>query len=350
MIVLSRIKSIRKIGVIPTFDMEVETDHSYIANGIVVHNSENPNMQNFPASNEVRNIIIPRPGYSFIDRDFSQAELRVAAEYSMDDAMLKAFRDNADPHWDAVMEFFGIKFPYRPEKIDGKYLDKTIEDVKDFISKTKDLSALSTEAMYEEIIKQIKEWDSLRAMIKTIVFGVLYGAGPHAIAQQLYPGKFDYYDEEKKQATLDECQSLIDKWFASKPKVKQWIESVHEFQKQHRFVETMFGRRRYLLFTNSNYWKFSSAALREGPNTKIQSTASDMCCMAAIYLQREINKYPEDDCRIINIVHDNIILEAPDARIAFWDDIMKDCMEVKANVLKHVKMQTSTQITKKWEK
>ena len=183
-------------------------------------------------------------------------------------------------------------------------------------------------------------------------FSILYGSSEYGLARNIYKDTYDYVTETKRKEYLAECKDLLESWFKAVPNIKKWLEDNFAFAKKHGYVETMFGRRRYLVFSGSNYWKFQNSARREAGNTPIQSTASDICCLAAIEFQRFIN-HPEnraDGCRIVNIVHDNILAEVPDEKAEYYAKALKEIMEHKVNPLKLVPLKVDGKITKRWDK
>ena len=183
----------------------------------------------------------------------------------------------------------------------------------------------------------------------TLNFQIGYGATKFGVAHKLYPD-FQYMSQIKQKEALNEAQKLIDLWFEKAPSVKTWMDATVKSAREKMWVTNMFGRRRYLCFINSNYFAFKSSAEREGGNTPIQSTASDICSLAAVKVHELFSQYPEDDCRIVNIVHDNIISEILDDRLDFYRPKIEHIMAIEANILKSVKLDLDVSVTKKWTK
>lgn len=310
--------------------------------------SSDPNMQNIPAENEIRNICIAREGYSYIDMDYSAAELRVLAEVSDQEDWIEGFKNDFDPHWAMAKKMFNIPLVDRP-KIDKM---QSLIDVGDWLVNLGYLKPgfnINDQNVVEIVTSKIRELEKKRGSSKTVNFAVAYGSGAKGIAEQLYPD-FKFVKKDHQRKYIEEARGLIDAWFKAANKIKKWLDDTHIFAKNHKYVETILGRRRYLVFADSNYKQFSAAAMREAGNTPIQSAASDMCAYASVLIQRHIRNFPKDDCRIVNIVHDNIMLEVPDHRVDYYAPIAVDLMQNKANLLKRVPMKVDYQVTKKWVK
>lgn len=326
--------------------------------------SSDPNMQNIPASNLIKNIFVPREGYSFLDLDYSQAELRVVAEYANEQTFIDAYLNRRDIHWDMTMKMFNITYPYRPEKKSFKHITElakfldiqldsnfTEENWESFL-KQEDAKTYTFPESMVALFDTIKKWDKLRGFAKTLNFSILYGSSEYGLARNIYKDTYDYVTDTKRKEYLAECKGLLESWFKAVPNIKKWLEDNFEYAKKAGYVKTIFGRRRYLVFSQSNYWKFQNSARREAGNTPIQSTASDICCLAAIGFQRFINlpEHKGDDCRIVNIVHDNILAEVPDAKAKYYFEALKKIMEHDVNPLKKVPLEVDGSITKRWSK
>lgn len=302
--------------------------------------SSSPNMQNIPASSKIRNIFIPREGYSFIDLDYSQMELRIAAEYANDETFIETFKNNKDPHWEMCMRMFNINFPYRPDADSEDDIAAVAKHIGESIDNK------------QKIISTIKDWDKKRGAAKTLNFSILYGSSAYGVAQSIYKDDFNYVSKDKRKQYIKESEKLIDSWFTAAPKIKKWMDDNLKFVKKNRYAKNMFGRIRWLIFINSNYRMFASAAAREAGNTPIQSTASDICSLAAVKFHELINDddHKSDDCRIVNIVHDNILAEVPDNKANYYFEKLKKIMQEDVNILTRVPLDVDGKITKKWEK
>lgn len=320
-------------------------------------NSRNPNLQNMPASNLIRNAFIPRPGYVFLDLDYSGAELRVVSDVAQEQNFIEEYLKYRDPdlHWKMARLMYNIPFESRL-KIDstndlvaiGKYLFKSDFCYDDsFVNKHQDISV--AEFQKKSIFNKIKEFDSYRQFGKTLNFSILYGTTKYGLAANLHKDFF-FVDDFQKEIYLDEAQELINNWFKNVPGITRWLQQNIDDATKKSYIDNVYGRRRWLLFLNSNIPSLVSAAKRETGNTPIQSLASDICSVAAIELKRFYDKNPEDDCRIVNLVHDNIISEVPEEKADFYFSEKVKIMETKSNPLKVVPLVVDGKITKRWEK
>lgn len=213
--------------------------------------SSNPNMQNIPRNKMIKNLLIATPGYKLLQLDYSQAELRVLAMLSDDDALIQIYKDGRDLH-DAVADMmFG----------EGGHQDK-----------------------------------ELRNLAKTINFGIVYGRGPSSIA-------------EKFGKSMDEAKGIIAKWFAPMPKVKAFIEERKRMARKGEPCVTPVGRERHFVITNEEMYHIQNEYI----NTPIQSLASDFTMFAVLeiykYLEELNASYGYEVARITTTVHDSIIIE-----------------------------------------
>ena len=215
-------------------------------------------------------------GWSFINADYSQMELRVAAYFSRDENMIKAYRDGLDLHrWVASL-------------------------------------------MFQKPMDQISKME--RYVAKYMDFGVLYGRdlagglsyGPEA--EQIYKSMGRYL-------TNDECAKLQADFFNSFPGLKSWIDSTHAEAISQQYIETPLGRRRRFPFIHSGN---RGAVQRRAVNTKCQSTASDFTLNAIINMTRRL---PKDKCVITFTVHDSIAFICKDEYIDEACTIIREEME-----------------------
>jgi len=215
--------------------------------------SSNPiNLQNIPRTEEARNIFVARSGWSLVEGDLSQAEIRVLAMFSQDRALIEALC-NSDVHKAVASMMFNVKF--------------------------------------EDVTKE------QRQAAKHLAFGVIYGMSPKGLAFEL--GCLEI-----------EAESLIRKFFQAFPAAHEWIRETQRETLRTNKVKTPFGRtRRFELIDEGN----KSEVMRQCVNAPIQSTASDITLMALTYLPTELNcatTYP------VLTVHDSILLETCDDPVA----------------------------------
>jgi len=218
--------------------------------------SHGPNLQNIPIrterGREIRKAFVPRnEEYVFLSADYSQIELRVAAELSSDDGMRQTFVDGGDIHTATAMKVYGL----------------TEEDV--------------TEEM--------------RRRAKTVNFGIIYGISAFGLAERL--------DIPRAQAN-----ELIDQYFEQFPGTKKYMDATIEFAKEKGYVETVTGRRRYLRDINSRNGTVRRGAERNAINSRIQGTAADMIKIAMHKIHHAILNEGMKS-RMLMQVHDELVFD-----------------------------------------
>ena len=180
--------------------------------------SSDPNMQNIPSHNvEIRPVFMARPGYVLMGADFKAQEPRLTAYYSQDENMLEAYRTNKDLY--AVIASAAF---------DNKY-----EDNLEFYPEGTEIEFEGKKVICGKGTHINEAGKARRGQAKTILLGILYGRGAKSIGEQI--GK------NYKQA-----QAIIDKFFESFPRVKEWIDSTHFKAENLGYVEDWYGRKRHL--------------------------------------------------------------------------------------------------------
>ncbi len=232
--------------------------------------SSEPNLQNIPVrtelGKEIRNAFTAKHGYTLVACDYSQFELRLAAVFAKDNAFVRAFQEGADIHTRTAAEI----------------LEKSEEDI----------------TKYE------------RHAAKAINFGILYGMGPRNLARSSGLSK-------------QEAQGFIDKYFELHPGIGNYIDEMKTKAHSDGYVETLFGRRRYLPDVNSGMQMLRAAAERMAVNMPVQGTQADLVKMAMIEVQKWIEK-SELDVKMLLQVHDELVFEIKN------DDIKKAVPKIKA--------------------
>lgn len=221
--------------------------------------STDPNLQNIPIKTEkgrkVRQAFIAEQGKSLLSLDYSQIELRVLAHISGDKGLIKAFQDDLDIHAATAAEVFGV-----------------------------DVKAVSKEH---------------RRIAKAVNFGIAYGQGAYGLAEAL-------------GISRSESKDIIDRYFKKFSGIKDYIESTIEQAHQKKYVETLFGRRRYLTELDSTNAMVKKFGERAAINAPIQGTASDLMKIAMIDVQRALMQ-DKAEISLLLQVHDELIFEgAPD--------------------------------------
>jgi DNA polymerase-1 len=233
--------------------------------------STNPNLQNIPIRTEVgrqiRKAFIPsEPARKLLSADYSQIELRIAAELSGDETMLTAFKNGEDIHRATARVIFGV----------------------DDVSKEQ------------------------RRKAKEVNFGVLYGIQPFGLAQRL-------------DIPQSEAKSLIEQYKQKYPKIFQYTQRVLESARKQGYVETLTGRRRYFPDIHSKNFSIRNAHERAAINTPIQGTAADMIKLAMIHIDRAISSHHLRS-RMILQVHDELLFDMPIEEKDTLSDIVKSAM------------------------
>ncbi len=235
--------------------------------------SSDPNLQNIPMRDDlgrqVRKAFIPTPGYVLIDADYSQVELRILAALSEDENLLDAFHDKADIHKRTATSIFGVR-----------------ED---------------------------QVTPAQRSAAKTVNFSIIYGISDFGLAQDL-------------KITRKEAKAYIESYYDHYSKVKPYMDSLIAFAYDHGYVETYFGRRRYipeLQMKNFNVRKFGERAAMNAP---IQGTAADIMKLAMIRAEKAIRDLNLDAGLLVQ-VHDELLMEVREDQANQAVELLKDAME-----------------------
>jgi DNA polymerase-1 len=248
--------------------------------------SAEPNLQNIPARTElglkIRRAFIAEKGCKLLSLDYSQIELRLAAHMSEDKKMIKAFQDNEDIHTATAAEINEVALN-----------DVTAE---------------------------------MRREAKAINFGILYGQGPYGLSQSA-------------NIPMARAKDFIDKYFSLFSDVKKYIDETIADAREKEYVETLFGRRRYLPEINSSVVQLKKGAERMAVNTPIQGTAADMIKLAMI----EVFKIMDDqEIKILLTVHDELIFEVKSDLAAKWAErikkIMQEVIKLKVPIIADAKI------------
>lgn len=214
--------------------------------------SSDPNLQNIPVrgedGKEIRKVFVPEPGCLFFSADYSQIELRVMAHLSEDENMINVFKDG------------------------------------------KDLHAATAATIYKKNIDEVSRDE--RTKSKRANFGIIYGITAFGLAERL-------------GISRDESKKLIEGFFETFPKVRNYMDRAIEEARQNEYVETLFGRRRYLKDINSQNGTVRGFAERNAINAPIQGTAADIIKVAMI---RIFNRFKTENIRskMILQVHDEL--------------------------------------------
>ncbi len=217
--------------------------------------SSDPNLQNIPVRMEqgrlIRKIFVPADGFTFVDADYSQIELRIMAHMSGDEKLIEAYNSEADIHRITASEVFHVPF--------------------------------------DEVTPQ------QRRNAKAVNFGIIYGISSFGLSQDL-------------SISVKEAKSYIAKYFETYPKVKEFVDSLVKGAKEKGYVTTMFGRRRPVPELTSGNFMQRSFGERVAMNAPIQGTAADIMKIAMIRVLRRL-KAEGLKSRMILQVHDELLIE-----------------------------------------
>jgi len=237
--------------------------------------STNPNLQNIPVRTELgrqvrRAFVAPGPSRLLLAADYSQIELRIMAHLSGDEAMREAFRRGDDIHDVTARGIFGVPA--------GETVSR-----------------------------------NQRRIAKSVNFGLLYGMSDFGLAQRL----------EIERA---EARAMTEAYFARFPRVRDWIESNLEFGREHGYVQTLLGRRRYMPDLRTRNYALRSAAEREATNAPMQGSAADLMKLAMVRVD-EVLARAAPDAQMLLQIHDELIVEADSATIESTAALVKVAME-----------------------
>ena len=218
--------------------------------------SNNPNLQNIPVrtqrGREIRKAFVPRnKDYVLLSADYSQIELRIIAHLSGDKSMIEAFNNGMDIHTATASRVFGV-------------------DANDV---TRDM----------------------RRKAKTVNFGIIYGISAFGLSERL-------------RIPRREAADIINNYFEKYPDIKKYMEKSIEFAREHGYVETIMGRRRYLPDINSANATVRSFAERNAINAPIQGSSADMIKIAMINIFDEFNRAKLKSKMILQ-VHDELVFD-----------------------------------------
>jgi DNA polymerase I-like protein with 3'-5' exonuclease and polymerase domains len=241
--------------------LERMATNNYIHTNYKIHgtvtcrlSSENPNLQNIPrgtTSKDIKRMFIPPPGHLLVELDYSQAELRVAAEMSGDETMIEMFAKGYSMH---------VATAAKMAKMDYAELRGYTKD---------------------ESHPQHDWANKMKKKAKTYNFGILYGQSAKKLAETITNATHELCTEQEAQDGLDD-------WFKTFPGIKKWIKRQHNFAKEHGYVTNPFGFKRRLHKINSPKYGEVLEALRQSVNAPIQGAASYFTLFSAIVIWEKV--------------------------------------------------------------
>ena len=254
--------------------------------------SDNPNLQNIPIRTELgsqlRAYFIAKPGCVLVDADYSQIELRILAHITGDEHMQQAFLNGEDIHRSTAAKIYGIP--------------------------------------------QSEVTPRLRSSAKAINFGIMYGKGAYSLSKDI-------------GVTVKEADAFLKNYLDAFPKVSGYMDKTIADAKKRGYVSTLFGRRRALPELASSNFNVRSSGERMARNTPIQGTAADVIKLAMVRVWKRL-RAEKLDSRLILTVHDELIVEAPEAEAEYAARILRE--EMEGCVAYAVPLSTDVHAGKNW--
>lgn len=240
--------------------------------------STEPNLQNIPVrmelGREIRKVFVPEEGYTFVDADYSQIELRILAHMSGDERLIGAYREAQDIH------------------------------------------AITASQVFHIPLDQVTPLQRRNA--KAVNFGIVYGISAFGLSEDL-------------SISRQEAMDYIDKYFETYPGVKAFLDRQVEEGKEKGFVVTMFGRRRPIPELKSANYMQRSFGERVAMNSPIQGTAADIMKLAMIAVDRELRSRNLRS-RIVLQVHDELLVETWEPELSQVTEILETKMREAAHL------------------
>jgi DNA polymerase-1 len=236
--------------------------------------SNNPNLQNIPIrterGREIRKAFIPRDeGHMLVSADYSQIELRIVAAMSGDEVMCEAFRQNKDVHTATAAKVYGVE----------------------------------EEAVTKE----------MRRKAKSVNFGIIYGQGAFGLAENL-------------GISRSEAKTIIDNYKKEFAGITRYMDDMINFCREHGYVQTIMGRKRWLRDINSSNFTVRGYAERNAINSPIQGTAADMIKLAMVKIHHAL-KEKKFKSKMILQVHDELVFDTTKDEVESIKPVILDCMQ-----------------------
>ncbi|WP_242156951.1 DNA polymerase I [Aestuariivivens sediminis] len=252
----------------------VHTDYMQTVAATGRLSSNNPNLQNIPIRTErgrqVRKAFIPRSAeYTLLSADYSQIELRIIAALSKEDTMIEAFKQGQDIHASTASKVFNVPL--------------------------------------NEVTRE------QRSNAKTVNFGIIYGVSAFGLSNQT-------------DLSRSESKDLIDTYYATYPKLKRFIAAQINFARDHGYVQTVLGRRRYLKDINSRNAIVRGAAERNAVNAPIQGSAADIIKIAMINIYKKLQD-GQYKTKMLLQVHDELVFDVFKPELESIETLVRTEME-----------------------
>lgn len=285
----SKIKNTYLDKIIPQLDRDSRLRTGFNLHGTTsgrLSSSGKLNMQQLPRDNPaVKGCIKAAPGHKIVAMDLTTAEVYVAAKLADDQALMDVFKSGGNFHSTIAKTVF--KLPCEVEEVAELYGDK-------------------------------------RQAAKAVTFGIMYGAGPAKISEQVTKDSGKYFSKQ-------EASEVIKDYFKTFHKLRKWIDENQKFIEQNGFIYSFFGRKRRLPNVKSEDKGIKSHSIRSGLNFLVQSTASDINLLGAIDMNAYI-KAEKMKSKIFALVHDSILAEVPDDEVDQYCEKLRHFVQLDRGV------------------
>ncbi len=292
---INKIKSTYVDGLLSVINPDTMRIHSSFNQTVTVTgriSSTEPNMQNIPVRHplgrEIRKMFVPREGYSFVDADYSQIELRILAHIADDKEMIKAFKDGVDIHAVTASQIMNVPL--------------------------KDVT------------------DQMRSAAKAVNFGIVYGIGEFSLSQDL-------------KISVKAAKQYITDYLKHYKGISKYMEDIKKKAEEMGYVETLFARRRYIPELKSSNHNLRAFGQRVALNTPVQGTAADVIKLAMVKVYNRL-KVEMLEAKLLLQVHDELIVEAPDSEVEKVKILLAEEMEKAVSL--NVALKAEVKSGKSW--
>jgi len=279
-----KIKTTYLDKIIPALDRDGRLRTNFNLHGTTsgrLSSSGKLNMQQLPRDNPaVKGCIRAKEGNKIVAMDLTTAEVYCAAVLAKDKSLMKVFQDGGNFHSTIAKQVFRL-----PCEVDDVAEHYTAE----------------------------------RQQAKAVTFGIMYGAGPAKISEQVTKDSGKYFSPSEAKQTIDD-------YFEAFPNLRRWLNDVKAFIQANGFIYSFFGRKRRLPNAFSNDKGIASHEVRSGVNSLVQSVASDVNLLGAIDMQKYIEKTGMK-AKIFALVHDSVLAEVPEDEVELYVEKLRECIQ-----------------------
>ena len=279
-----KIKNTYLDKIIPNLDIDDRLRTNFNLHGTTsgrLSSSGKLNMQQLPRDNPtVKGCIKAKKGHKIVAMDLTTAEVYCAAVLAKDIGLQNVFKSGGNFHSTIAKQVF--RLPCEVEQVAELYGDK-------------------------------------RQQAKAVTFGIMYGAGPKKISEQVTKDSGSVF-------TMQEAQYVIKDYFEAFPKLREWLNNMQKFIQANGFIYSHFGRKRRLPNVFSSDKGIAAHEVRSGVNALVQSVSSDINLLGAIDTQKYIRKTGMK-AKIFALVHDSILAEVPDDEIELYSKKLKEFIQ-----------------------